>query len=379
MSNKIINLIFSESISGHRLEYLHHIYSAVINHKDDFVFIVPSDFEDKKDLLNWESSSNIKFKYLTENERIKCSTSNLVKKGWSISKTIRKYVKEEKAKRVFLIDIMMIMPFAPIFISSQIKLSGILYKIYLYEKKRTFLRFIIDKIIYLLFTKSNCFSNLYVLNDEEGTRKLNKIYNMYKFQYLPDPIPNINLNVIKDLRDELNIPKSNRVYFQFGTLDRRKNTINILKAIELMSDIELNNKTFIFSGRLSSSVENEFNDLVNKLCKRVQLIVLKGFVPFETLNNLCYTSDVLFTLYSNTSQSSGTIGYAGFFMKPVIGPSKGLLGSLIRNNQLGYTLDEICPQSIKEAILMDVLPIDNNYKDTHTIDAFCSCILKSFQ
>lgn len=378
MSNRRINLIFSESVSGHRFEYLHHIYNMAINQQDSFVFVAPSDFEEKKGLLDWSKASNIKFRYLTEEENIRCSSVNLVKKGWAISQTIAKYVKEEKAENVFLIDIMMCMPFIPFILFSKIRISGILYKIYLYENNRTLLRRFIDKIIYILFRWADCFNKIFVLNDYESVKRLNVIYNTNKFQYLPDPIPDINISKLQNIRTEFNIPLSNKVFLQYGTLDRRKNTINILKAIELMTDSELKDKTFIFSGRLSLDIEKDFDELINKLCKRVQIIVLKGFISFEMLNNLCYSSDVLFTLYSNTSQSSGTIGYAGFFMKPIIGPSRGLLGNLIKSNHLGYTLDEISPHNIKNAILKNLSSADNNYKETHTVEAFCSNILKAF-
>ena len=42
--------------------------------------------------------------------------------------------------------------------------------------------------------------------------------------------------------------------------------------------------------------------------------------------------------YHITNLSSGVIGYAALFGKPVIGPSKGLLGHLINKYQLGETV-----------------------------------------
>lgn len=88
-------------------------------------------------------------------------------------------------------------------------------------------------------------------------------------------------------------------------------------------------------------------------------------------------------MYRNTQQSSGSVGYAAYLGKPVIGPAKGLLGQLIRDYNLGIIIDEISPQYIKQALLMDLPSIDgSSYSIEHTTEKFCYTIftiLSSFK
>lgn len=373
------NLIFTESIAGHRLEYLHHIYNkSITNHRDIFLFLVPDDFRNKRDLFSWDESPNIKILILNEKDTKSCNSGSLFKRCIAICYILRKYIIKEKVDKIFLLTLMLAMPFISLVIPSNVKVSGIIYKIYLYENRRTLFRHIIDSFIYKLFIHAKCMDKLFVLNDKRSVNVLNDRYKTNQFIYLPDPIPNIDVSKLSDMRKTFNIKQNDKVFLQFGSLDRRKNTITILKAIDLMSVEELYDKVFIFSGKLYSNIEYEFNYYIEKLQNKAQVIYLKGFLSYETLNNLCYTSDYIFTLYENVAQSSGTIGYAAFFKKPVIGTSKGMLGNLIIDNKLGYVIDDITPISIKNIIQNDLYYQENNYKETHTVDNFCDIIFNCF-
>ena len=218
-----------------------------------------------------------------------------------------------------------------------------------------------------------------MLNDSKSVVYYNRKYRTDKFLNLLDPIPEIDMSKVKDLRDDLGIPKNNTVYLQFGSLENRKSTMKILYALKSMSTEQLKGKTFIFMGRLYDTIREEFNELIEVLNKKVQIIVKEGFVPYEYLNSMCYTADVILTLYTNVEMSSGSIGYAAFFSKPVIAPSVGLLGNLVKDNNLGLTINHITPESIKQALLVDVKLQKNDYKYTHTVKAFCDTIINTFK
>ena len=73
MKEKIV-LIFEPDLNGHRLEYLHHIYSEAILHLEvKFVFAIPSGFKEKDISLNWPKSSNITFHLLEDLKKSKVS------------------------------------------------------------------------------------------------------------------------------------------------------------------------------------------------------------------------------------------------------------------------------------------------------------------
>ena len=80
--------------------------------------------------------------------------------------------------------------------------------------------------------------------------------------------------------------------------------------------------------------------------------------------------------YQITKLSSGVLGYAAVFRKPVIGPSDGLIGNLIRENGLGKCLPFISKDYIKrefgERLLMD----ETTYIKKNDISEFIRIILK---
>lgn len=367
-------IIFEPTISGHVLEWIHHLYEYASSLSDDFVFILSSKFKVEKKHFFWESAKNIKIIYLTEKEEKNCTTDGLLRNAWNASWIIRKYVKEENASEVYLIFLMRLMPFLPFLLPKHTQTSGVLYRIYLYDKTKKGIRLFLEKIRYFIMAKSAKVKNIYVLNDEKGAQEFNHAYNTEKFIPLVDPLPVIK-GPFHDLRAELNIPSRNTVFFQFGTIDERKNSLNILDSLFLLEDKTLESFTFIFSGRISPKIRNQFFQKIDLLKPKVQIIVFEGFLPYERINDLCYTSDCILTLYTNVCQSSGTIGYAAFFKKYIIGPSNGLLGNLIQDFHLGITIDEITPKTISAALCKKFEDTPKLYCETHSVSNFCETFL----
>ena len=379
MSSKKTNIIFESAIRGHVLEYLHNIYMYAMHSDDNYVFLLPHSFEKSKSILEWPEAGNIRFPFITDTEADECNQPGMLKPALARCKCLKKYSKLLNADNVFLIFLIRTMPFLPFYLPSGTKASGIIYSIPLYKTMQSKVQSIKDKIIYKLFASKKSIKNVFILNDPKSAEYYNKKYNTDKFLHLTDPIPEIDMSQVRDLRVELGIPSGNTVYLQFGSMDSRKNSLNILRAIKLMSPKELEGKTFVFMGKLYDNIRDKFNSLVEDLKGKVQIVVKEGFVPYEYLNSMCFTVDVFLTLYSNVEMSSGTIGYAAYFGKPVIGPSAGLLGNLIKDNNLGVTIDCITPETIKNALLLDIKPQESNYKQTHTVSVFCDTILNTLR
>lgn len=57
-------LIFDYQLSGHHLEYIHHLYMAAIKEKNvNFVFSLPNNFQEISNVLDWPSSPNVAFSF----------------------------------------------------------------------------------------------------------------------------------------------------------------------------------------------------------------------------------------------------------------------------------------------------------------------------
>ena len=216
---------------------------------------------------------------------------------------------------------------------------------------------------------------IYILNDEESTNVFNEIYHTNKFRFIPDPVPEIDITKCLNIRKDLNIPEEHKVYLHFGLMSERKGTLEILKAIEISSKSELNDVTFIFAGILDKGIKDEFVSLQDRIRDRVNILVFDQFCSYEFLFNLCFTCDVILMPYKLTSLSSGVIGYAAVFSKPVIGPSDGLIGNIIRKYNLGYCLPKITTAEIKKAFSTDIAVSENNYTRDNGLNGFINVIL----
>lgn len=369
-------LIFDSEISGHHLEYIHHLYDAATkDFQNQYVFIVNKDFDAVKDKLVWQKSDNIKCIQLNNEKQRKCDNKNLLLASWYKSKIVKEYVKIFHIDQVWLIMFMQLMPFLPLLlINSRVKIIGVLYRIYLYEKENmTRMHLLLEIMRYKIIVANSSIKNILVLNDKRGTEILNKKYNTNKFKYIPDPVPFIDKSKLKNVRVDFGITKNDILYLHFGGLNRRKGTLLIMQALDILSSKDLNNKVFIFAGKIHNDIKEEFYNLKTKNEHKCKIIVFDEFCSYELINNLCFSSDCILIPYCNTNQSSGVLSYAGYFNKPVIAPSQGLLGNLVRNYALGISLDNINCKSLSESLLIPIPNIKNKYSESHTIDAFVHC------
>ena len=160
-------LIFDDCITGHHLEYLHHLYSAVTERQDaTFFFLLPEEFKEAKGGLQWRGAENAKFFYLTNKEQKLCSQSSLLRSAWHKSVIIRNFTQKHSIDKIWLIIIMQFMPFLPILLPRKVKVSGILYRIYLYEESNmSKVRVRLEKIRYHIMIVSKSVENILVLND----------------------------------------------------------------------------------------------------------------------------------------------------------------------------------------------------------------------
>lgn len=374
-------LVFDTEIEGHHLEYINHVYTKALTDKNnEYVFVIPEKFNELKTNLIWEFSDKVSFDLLSAEECNRCNQKSLLKASWNKTITLKQRIKKNHVSHVFLVVLIHFLPFLPILIHN-IKISGIIYQIYLYKwTELNAIQKILELIKYKLITKSKLFSNVYILNDHSASVYLNKKYSTSKFNYLPDPIVAQNIRPV-NVRDKLNIPPFSKVFLHFGSLTKRKGTLEILKAIQLIPEEDANQYTFIFAGKISDDINSDFIRLYDILKSKVKILVFNYFCDYLFIANLCYSSDYLLIPYYNSAQSSGVLGYASLFGIPVIGPAENLLGKLIRKNRLGLTIKDIEPDSIYIGIQYAIqrkVRINDKYLMDHQIQNFSTKIINEY-
>lgn len=371
-------LIHCNTIGGHYLEYLHHIYIGALYHtQDSYVFVVPAQFKEKSLILDWPITENVKITFMDKDD--KCLESKgIIQDSINLSKSLKKYVRLYNATDVILVSLISYLPFLPIYINSDVRIKGIVYRIYLYEwKSEKLLKKIQDVLKYFIFSKFKVFDKVFILNDSSSASYLNKMYRTSKFRYICDPFPRLSIET-NNLRKELNIPLEKKIVLHPGDLCYRKGTIALLKGISACDASYLDNYCFIFAGRVNSAIKEEFFKLIEEINNKSQcLLFIEGFVSFDYLASLVYTCDYLFLPYIQTCQSSGMIGYGAEYKRHVITTQNGLLGKLVKKYRLGYTIKDTSINSISDFLKkMPNEPYnDNQYLYDNNVKKFIDIIL----
>lgn len=360
-------LIIDKYVTGHNMEYIHHLYVGAIKKTENhYIFAVPQTFQGYKEKLVWPEAKNIEFFFLPE----KNNNEVQIKNFFSDIKLLNRLIKDNNINKLFFIN--WISPFVFLFLNHKVSISGITYNIYLYFWKSMSLGAKLKTVIKELSMVWNprVKYNL-ILNDNVSAKYLNRLYHTDKYRYLPDPffLPE---TISKDIREELTIPKGKKVFLLFGTLSERKGTLDVLKSLTLLKKEELDKYHFIFAGRLTADISPVFYDNYNEIKNNASITLIDHFCSYELINNLCYSCDVILATHKKTSLSSGVIGYAAHYRKPVIGSSKGLIGKLIRRYEIGYQISEITPANLCSAYSKTLISGVNasKYEVENNIDAF---------
>lgn len=343
-------LIFDYQLSGHHLEYIHHLYMAAIKRKNvNFVFSLPNNFQEISNVLDWPSSPNVAFSFFN-NEKLS-NSKRLLLRSWHFSKILRCEVIKHDTNQIFLItSILGTLPFLPFFLSKA-SVSGIIYKIYLYKwKKSSLLNRIQDVIKYQLLSKCSLFKSIYILNDEVSAIYLNRIYKTERFRHLVDPFKPLSESSLKKMKSDLGISCSKYLLLHFGSMSDAKGTLEILQSISFIEKEKQEKYAFVFAGVIASNIKSEFYRLVEQYRKDIQIIVIEGFLEYDTIGSLCMSCDVILTPYKRINTSSGAIGYAAQFKKPVIATGGGLLGKLVNKYHLGVLISDVSGESIADGI-----------------------------
>lgn len=374
-------MIFEPLMGGHVLEYLHHIYiGATKDIGNKYIFVISPYFEDVKKEYNWPDSDNIQIHLLSKEEVCNCDkTSSPIKNSVLRSILVKEYVKKFNIDSVFLIFLMAYMPYLLFILPSRTKVSGIVYRIFIHNEVRTKSKLysMVEWVRYWLLAKNHSLNKIMILNDEYSVGILNKTLHTTKFVFLPDPFSSIQ-GEVRDLRKDLSIEKKQRLFVHLGALSKRKGTIEILDAISLIGEEKRDEYVFYFAGCIFGDIKDEFYNKFNHLKEKGYLVKLKDeYCSYAFLASLSYSADCILIPYFNTCQSSGILGYASYYKTPVIGPSKGLLGNVIRNYKLGYTLDVITPSSIANTILeFKPLNVNDEYVKKNDVSVFIDTIIK---
>lgn len=240
-----------------------------------------------------------------------------------------------------------------------------------------------EKAKYILETlsmaKSKSTKHPLVLNDPSATNYFNRLFSVSKYRNVVDPIKPLD-DVQFGNREKYDLGDKDVVFFHFGAMDVRKGTLDLLKAITLLKKEQMQNRVFIFAGKVSKTIKTNFYNLVNQAKENgARILVYDEFCEFPFLNELCSISDYLVIPYRNTELSSGVIGYAAQFGKRLIGPAEGVIGKLIRQSKGSISIKRLTPEKIAREISLEqrhACTPNKAYLDKNSVSAFQKTVME---
>lgn len=375
-------LVFTHIMGGHHLEYIHHLYeTAAVDKNNNYVFLLPHSYNDVKDKFEWATLQNVAFDFFEDClfQEDPSNVSQMLSNSYRICKYLGKYSRDNGIDVIYSNHMIVFVPFAPIFIRGP-RLIGIIYRIYLHEiEELSWKQKIQDRLKYYIMGKCKVYKHILLLNDKESANHLNRIYHTDKFSYIPDPYLPLRSNRLSDIRKEYNIDKNKTLFVHFGAMNSNKGSLEIMESIRELSQEKKEKYAFFFAGKIYDDIKDDFYGLYNKLRHEVQIVLIDNYCDYDLLFSLCISCDAILTPYKRTSQSSGLIGYASQFGKPVIAPSKGLLGNLVRNYKLGLLINNRDPHTLIAAYNLiakgEFVSPSRDYCNDNSVESFKKYIL----
>ncbi len=368
-------LIYTTNAHGHNMEYIHHISEYFANNRrnDELIIAAPKIIKDRADLVSWTESKNISWYYFDDSG---LRTGAFMKDAYNSSKLLGNICKQRTPDEVILLHFMAQMPFLLFFLPKGIRVSGIVYNIYLYRWERDkLLKKIQDTAKYYIFSKASIIKKVYILNDRGAVRILNKIWKTNKFVFLADPFVPIDAHKIENLSIQLDISKEKTVFLHMGSITRRKGVLYIFDIISKLSSDELSKSCFIFAGKIWEDVKSDFYMQYERWKNSVQIFVFDEFCSYEFFGKLCKSADYIVLPYMNTCSSSGTIAYGAQFHTPVIVPEGGMVPKLVKRYRMGIVIKGDFVNSFVScytSLLNKMVSSSNLYMKTHSVDNFLS-------
>ena len=385
-------LVFDFEITGHHPEYIEHLVNYIFEDKSygkNYYFVVHPDFCTKfSHIVQKVSAPKINFIAINNSE-----LNNLNKfKGNNVQywDAVKIYDLLLKYAKIINPSICILMYFnrlcKPLILNRpKFDIRGILFSPVIYPPVKnnfvSILKYTKLRLNRFLYTRNKKLKKIFVLNDINGALNLNKQIGKEVFFYLPDPIPVIEEEANFDLRKRFEIGQDKKILLHFGSLRESKGTIELIQALNLLSDEIAPKCCLVIAGTpLNAQMETKVNSAIKNV-KKVQIVYFNEFISNSKMKAFFKQCNLVVMPYKNALASSGVIGHAIIAGKPVISTQQGLIGEIIKTNWKGELINRIEPEKIAKAIeksFSSVYPdVDTkNFIEEHTPNHFAKLLLE---
>jgi len=392
----VTTLIYDKDVSGHHLDYLQFLIEYLskmpASVRAFFVFVLneaaESHFEQYAPLL--------RFHYMAPSQIAFFDNQPTVLKRAAVEfKYMRHLGQQYQAKRLFFmhIDAFQLELGKAQYWHTGVKIAGILFLPFRkqYEDGTTPLAWLKralrgqrkhGQVAWMLANPE--LEHIFFLNDQEGVAQYNQRFGE-RFAYLPDPIDQ-NLTIdqpVEALKLAYGVPPARTVFLIYGHLSARKNMPNIMAALGQLPAHQRAKTCALICGEPEKGYENTLHaaiEAAKQQCPEVVFVTHYRFFDPVATNEVFKLTNVVLVPYIDFFSSSNILGLAAKYHKPLIASKLGVMGRLVKQYQLGQTVNPASKTEIGQAIeahLANTAPtIDGTaYLKAHTTAVFCQKIL----
>lgn len=186
------------------------------------------------------------------------------------------------------------------------------------------------------FSMNRCIDKMFILNDQKVAGFFNSISGRPSlFEAIPDPLP-LHLQEVETTSQPARLEGRRHLLF-IGSINRRKGLLETLRALDCMPD---SMKAMVHLRIVGRFLDPELRDeAVAKVDVLIQdgysIELLEGWVSDAQFVFEMQQCDLVLAPYVGFHGSSGVIGHAAFFAKPLLATCDGLVGEIVRERCLG--------------------------------------------
>ena len=399
-------LIYDSASSGHHTEFIEYLLQYLLHQPNEltpnvkqYIFLIPAKICKTLENLIAQAKDNVLILPISDEEQNKIDTASNSRKRVALEGFIlRGYIQTYQINHIVFMALDSYQALVALwaFTQPQLAVSGILFmpavrlpfnRNNLFFLVKSFLEKTRDTFKHYFMSINKNLKNVYILNDEKSAAKLNQIiFWNKKFVALPDPIPIRSVSKVWILRGYYNIEAHRKIFLCFGSIDKRKNILNILEAVSLVPTPMHSQIALLILGKcpdrlLQKKIMDKIDE-IKALHPHLNIIIDDRFLMIEEMENAFEQSDVVLIPYLGFYFSSGLLGHAAKYSKYIITSNKGVMNDLVETYHLGTTVHADFPLSIAQAVsnfIKQPQPIDypKSLIETHSPMNFAIQLLNS--
>jgi glycosyltransferase involved in cell wall biosynthesis len=378
---------------GHNLGYIQNIlrYLEENPSKDEYLFVLNP--EAKRIPSIRCSSPKVTIIFLSDEEFEPYHSMSLPNAASILWKSITRYAHDFRAERVILLELD-IFQYEVGKVQVPFDISGIMLRPYprvmaventLQSKIQTYIRRYKKIAVVWWMCRNKKLSKVFILNDAFSVSKMNKKFDTNVFTYLPDPIFDYPSKKDFNIREKYGINSNKKIFLVFGSIDEKKNVVNILKAFQDLNLAETKQYCLMIVGRIDASYQAILELSLTETYQKqpsLQIIVENQFVADDEMECFVGQSDIISLAYINFFSSSGVIGLASRHHKPIIAAKYGVVGYQTEEYELGLKVNPYDISELTKAIRYFLRNEDkypkkaNELIQNHSRDKFIETLLE---